>query len=407
MDSLVPELLAQIFKQTVSAPDDDLYDWLRHPEKDRFSSVDANDQRDEDDSTLHRRVDWNDLSDEPLRSGITAHPTNTLTPLDLSHVSAVWRAIAFSMPELWSTIFITDDHLPGAPRILKIYLRNSRSLPVDVTFRDGSNSPLMTHTGPIFAESLRLVFAQSERWRSFKFHLRRLRHSDSIRQFPSLLDVVAPNLQTVSIDFQVIMGVSPTGSTHLGILANFARTSSKLYTIGLLEKTYLPSEPLEYIAFNRFTRLTLTDAWMVQNAEFLHGMSFRCDALETLEISAVLGRGRSTSANTSESQTMVRTIRLPSLRNMSIVGHRDAMGIPHLIRNIHASRLETLAIRIVEHEDAKDEEADDAYRAVEYMFPRVASGGLSIAVLDLDGRPAAKRRPGSSPAAHASRAPWC
>ncbi|KAF5335407.1 hypothetical protein D9611_011696 [Ephemerocybe angulata] len=144
---------------------------------------------------IHKETEYPELQ---LQPGIIAHTTNPFTPLHISHVCKDWRDAAFSAPELWSSIYVADGR-PNTYPLLRLWLQNSGSQPLDIVFRDTLNGS----SGDTIVELIQMAAEQSMRWRTFKVRLRRQKLS--IKEVAKVLHgIVTPLLQTLAFSFNTL-----------------------------------------------------------------------------------------------------------------------------------------------------------------------------------------------------------
>ncbi|KAF5335397.1 hypothetical protein D9611_011721 [Ephemerocybe angulata] len=292
-----------------------------------------------------------------LESGIIAHVTNPFTPLDISHVCRDWRLIAFSAPELWSSIYVADGQ-PSTVHLLRLWLQNSGSRPRDLVFRDtpGVTSGDIFRPSNTIVEMLKVAAAHSKRWRSFKVRLRRGRlWMTNVMEALSgiethLLEALALGPQFSDVWIRALI----TGSPQLQELQMWSTMDRS--------KDFLLAVP-----FHRLTTITLTMVAFQRDSLFLNSLR-RCEVLETLTISLNVGSYWGALQPPSSSDAAVS---IPSLRHLNLIG-KSALVTCDLLQNLHLPSLVSLSLhtRYYDMQINARHLRNDVYMALEDLFTR-------------------------------------
>ncbi|KAF6754962.1 hypothetical protein DFP72DRAFT_1123572, partial [Ephemerocybe angulata] len=279
---------------------------------------------------------------------------NPFTPLDISHVCRDWRSIAFSAPELWSSIYVADGQ-PSTVHLLRLWLQNSGSRPLDLVFRDtpGVTSGDISRSNTI-VEMLKVAAAHSKRWRSFKVRLRRGRlwMKDVME---ALSGIETPLLETLALGPQfsaVWIRALITGSPQLQELQMWSTMDRS--------KDFLLAVP-----FHRLTTITLTMVAFQRDSLFLNSLR-RCEVLETLTISLNDGSYWGALQPPSSSDAAVS---IPSLRHFNLIG---TSHICDLLQNLHLPSLISFSLhtRYYDTQTNAGHLRNDVYMALEDLFTR-------------------------------------
>ncbi|KAJ7432155.1 hypothetical protein FB451DRAFT_390396 [Mycena latifolia] len=107
----------------------------------------------------------------PTSSG----PWTLDSPWIFGHVCGEWRALALSLPNLWTTITLSSRTSGGRNALLKEQLARSANAPLDVLIRlTGVNRSWQESPETPFNLFLRILISHYGRWRRFQLELDRL-----------------------------------------------------------------------------------------------------------------------------------------------------------------------------------------------------------------------------------------
>ncbi|KAF6754935.1 hypothetical protein DFP72DRAFT_355161 [Ephemerocybe angulata] len=301
-----------------------------------------------------------------LESGIIAHETNPFTPLDISHVCKDWRKIAFSAPELWSSIYVADGHLSSTVHLLRLWLENSGSRPLDLVFREtpGARYRYGDNSGSdATVEMLKVTAAHSRRWRSFKVRLRRGRLWMN-KVMEELGGIETPLLETLAFSFHTI-------SYHNGPQFHDAwipliTGSPQLQELQMWSSIDRSKDVLLAVPFHRLTTITLYMVSFHRDSLFLNSLR-RCEVLETLTISFDRNWGVLQPPSSSDA-----AISVPSLRHLNLLGPLGGNPMCNLLQNLHLPSLISLWLhtRYWDLQNGERYLCTDVYMALEDLFTR-------------------------------------
>ncbi|KAF6754936.1 hypothetical protein DFP72DRAFT_898082 [Ephemerocybe angulata] len=362
-----PELLLAIFNVAVHTSYDSA-DQLDPPSLDMLMAM----EEDPTPSTpapsgptgIHKDVEY---PESQLQPGIIAHVTNPFTPLHLSHVCKDWRDAAFSAPELWSSIYVADGR-PNTYRLLRLWLQNSGSQPLDIVFRETLNGS----SGDTIVELIQMAAEHSVRWRTFKVRLRRQKLS--IKEVAKVLHgIVTPLLQTLAFSFNTIeLGDTQFDDLWMSLITN----APKLQELQMWSATYSKN----FLAAIPFDRLTCIALIMVRfQGEDLFWKALRgCKVLRTLSISFGLGPATESRWYTTQPSSPA-VVSIPSLRHFNLVGGSD---LCLLLLGLHLPSLNSLTMHTNHVERYVRRPITDVYIALEDFLTRSRCQLLSFKIRD-------------------------
>ncbi|KAF5335417.1 hypothetical protein D9611_011699 [Ephemerocybe angulata] len=355
--SIPPELLLTIFELAVHTPFDPE---VQPPSLETSSSLDdliigkppPSTEASIGTTSARIHIDAN-YPESQLESGIIAHETNPFTPLDISHVCRDWREIAFSSPELWSSIYVADGHL-STVHLLQLWLQNSGSRPLDLVFRETNGDISQSNT---IVEMLKVAAAHSRRWRSFKLRLRRGRLWMN-KVMEALGGIETPLLETLAFNFSIDsnQGSPPFNDAWIPLITN----SPQLQELQMWSSMDHSKDFLLAVPFHRLTTITLPMVSFQRDSLFLNSLR-RCEVLETLTISLNLGHSYPSSSDA--------TVSIPSLRHLNLIG---SSPICNLLLNLHLPSLISLSLhtRYYDMQLNARRLGNDVYMALEDFFTR-------------------------------------
>ncbi|KAF5335329.1 hypothetical protein D9611_011714 [Ephemerocybe angulata] len=364
------ELLLAIFNFAVHTscdpadqPDPPSLDMLMAMEEDPIASAPAASGP----TSIHRVAEY---LESQLQPGIIAHVTNPFTPLHISHVCKDWRDAAFSAPELWSSIYVTDGK-PNTPHLLRLWLRNSRSQPLDIVFRDTPSGSDGYHSDYI-GEMIQIAAEHSVRWRTFKVRLRRQKLS-IMEMMRVLHGIVTPLLQTLAFSFNTFeLGDTDFNDLWMSLIAN----APKLQELQIWSANYSQ----HFLAAIHFGRLTCITLIMVrfQDGDLFWNALRGCKVLRTLEISFDLGPGDSPWAFPQPPLSSA-VVSIPSLRQLRLIGGSH-LCLPLL--GLDLPSLSSLTVLTNHTERYMRRLTTDVYMALEYFLTRCRCQLLSFKIRD-------------------------
>ncbi|KAF6754939.1 hypothetical protein DFP72DRAFT_355165 [Ephemerocybe angulata] len=320
-------------------------------------------------TTARIHIDAN-YPESQLGSGIIAHETNPFTPLDISHVCRDWREIAFSAPELWSSIYVADGHL-STVHLLQLWLQNSGSRPLDLVFRETNGDISRSNT---IVEMLKVAAAHSRRWRSFKLRLRRGRLWMNI-VMEALGGIETPLLETLAFNFSIDsnQGSPPFNDAWIPLITN----SPQLQELQMWSTMDRSKDFLLAVPFHRLTTITLTMVAFQRDSLFLNSLR-RCEVLETLTISLNDGSYWGALQPPSSSDAAVS---IPSLRHLNLIGKR----LCDLLQNLHLPSLISLSLHTNYYDIHTTRRlGTDIYMALDDLFTRSQCHLRSFKIRDVE-----------------------
>ncbi|KAF5335392.1 hypothetical protein D9611_011700 [Ephemerocybe angulata] len=312
-----------------------------------------------------------------LQPGIIAHTTNPFTPLHISHVCKDWRNAAFSAPELWSSIYVADGS-PSTPKLLLLWLQNSRSRPLDIIFRDTPHGSSGYDSGGTIVEMIQMAAEHSVRWRTFKVKLRR-------QELPmkevnkALHGIGTPLLQTLAFSFNPAdFGYTRPDDLWISLIAN----APKLQELQMWSTRY-PEHFLAAIPFDRLTCITLIMV-RFQDGDLFWKALRGCKVLRTLAVSFGLRPEHIT-------QTLLSlpVVSIPSLRHLNLIG---GTALCLLLLRLHAPSLSSLTIHTNLPDQYVGRPTTDVYMALEDFLTRSGCQLLSFKIRDDIEGPRSERR---------------
>ncbi|KAF6754940.1 hypothetical protein DFP72DRAFT_847915 [Ephemerocybe angulata] len=248
------------------------------------------------------------------------------------------------------------DGRAGAPKVLRLWLQNSRSQPLDIVFRDTPNGS----SGDTIVEMIKMAAEHSMRWKTFKVRLRRQKLS--INEVMKVLHgIVTPLLQTLAFSFNTIeLGDTQFDDLWMSLIAN----APKLQELQMWSANY-SKHFLAAIPFGRLTCITLIMV-RFQDGDLVWNALRSCKVLRTLAISFGFGPGDSPWAFTQPPSSSA-VVSIPSLRQLRLIGGSD---LCLLLLGLHLPSLSSLTVHTNHTERYMRRLTTDVYMALEDFLTR-------------------------------------
>ncbi|KIK26265.1 hypothetical protein PISMIDRAFT_270825 [Pisolithus microcarpus 441] len=112
---------------------------------------------------------------------------------ELSMVSRLWRNVILDTPELWSDIVLTNEQLPDIA-FLKIQLRRSRKVPLNITITGRSN----VDEGKSIRPWINVLTSSADRWQ--RLHVFEVSHGTLYNILPALEGMELSSLKEIHMD---------------------------------------------------------------------------------------------------------------------------------------------------------------------------------------------------------------
>ncbi|KAJ2919092.1 hypothetical protein MD484_g1329, partial [Candolleomyces efflorescens] len=284
---------------------------------------------------------------DSIKPGISSHLYSTFTPLTLSHVCKAWRSLSFSLPELWSTIYVTngvEGHIP----LFALWLQNSGNHPLELIFRDADG--ISSKSGPAILEMVKISTEYSARWKAFKIRISRGVRLDTKAMAPFFRGLPIPQLQSLAFSFHSLE------FSFNEIWKGLAQNSPVLEEMQVWGTWASLRPTISAFPFHRLTTLSLICIAVANDETLLH--LSKCTSLEHLAISL------SESWYTAPHLTMVA---LPRLAKLTLVGRLSTIEV---MDNLRLPSLSNFSLHIHHQNGGHQEEAQSIRISAEKMLTR-------------------------------------
>ncbi|KAF8155663.1 hypothetical protein B0H34DRAFT_714258 [Crassisporium funariophilum] len=158
-----------------------------------------------------------------------------MTPLLLSHVCAYWRALATSLPSLWTNISVmsTTSNQP-----LELWLARGRALPISISLRLGAHSLRMVKS---ITRALTILGPYAHRWKALSIHI-----GYHIVNSP-IDDMLRMILKRSTLSALTTLDFEMCDAGHVYMCSVLCQASPRLDTIKVVTGLNSPSKTLPFL----------------------------------------------------------------------------------------------------------------------------------------------------------------